>query len=213
MIMQQTNGTGPYTSIGGFYFTARSTQSWNEDADLFYLGSAGRGTFGFFPGYSNVTFQGDMYSGSIVKMQQDNPTGTVKLRSRDPRVAPAIDFNYFGQNGAKDLQALREGVELLLRAYDRTGIPYEVVLPDPAGTIEQGIMDESFSHHATSTCRMGPVNATVSEACVDSKFRVKGVRSLRVVDASVWPRVPGAFPNGPTFTMSMKASEVILEGE
>lgn len=60
---------------------------------------------------------------------------------------------------------------------------------------------------------MGPANATMAEACVDSKFRVKGVKALRIVDASVWPRVPGAFPNGPTFTMSIKAAEVILKGK
>ena len=64
-------------------------------------------------------------------------------------------------------------------------------------------------HHASSSCRMGPVGDRSS--CVDSKFRVHGVDNLRVVDASVFPRVPGAMPNGPTFTISRKAYEVILE--
>jgi choline dehydrogenase len=75
--------------------------------------------------------------------------------------------------------------------------------------LKQAIMDEAFSHHATSSCRMGP--AGDKDYCVDSKFRVNGVKNLRVVDASVFPRVPGAMPNGPTFTISRKAFKAILE--
>jgi len=70
-------------------------------------------------------------------------------------------------------------------------------------------MDESFSRHAASSCRMGP--AGDGAYCVDSKSRVNGVDSLRVVNASVFPRLPGAIPNGPTFTISRKAFETIVE--
>ncbi|PVH98866.1 GMC oxidoreductase [Periconia macrospinosa] len=212
-VLWQNNGTGPYSTIAGFYFTSRTSQSWDDDADLFHLSGPGRENVGFFPGYSQIPTRPRGWITSIVKMQTNNPTGTVKLQSRDPRIAPLIDFNYFAENADVDLQALREGAELLLRAYDATGIPYEVLTPSPDGPMEQGLMDESFSHHAASSCRMGPANATAAEACVDNEFRVKGVKALRIVDASVWPRIPGAFPNGPTFVMSMKASEVILKGE
>jgi len=47
---------------------------------------------------------------------------------------------------------------------------------------------------------------------VDSKFRVRGVEGLRVVDGSVFPRPPGAFPVLATFLVSEKASEDILGG-
>lgn len=47
-------------------------------------------------------------------------------------------------------------------------------------------------------------------AVLDSKFRVHGVGNLRVVDASAFPRVPGAFPVCPTFMLSEKASADIL---
>ncbi|CAI6315842.1 unnamed protein product [Periconia digitata] len=208
-LLWQNNGTGPYTSGGGFYFTARSSQSWDNDSDLFFLGAPGRSRSGFFPGYSNGTVEPNYWATSMIKMQTSNAAGTVKLLSTDPRIAPAINFNYFAENADRDLQALTEAAEMLLAGYDGTGIPYELITPS-RDNMRQGILDESFSHHATSTCRMGPDSATVEEACVDTKFRVKGIKSLRVVDASVWPRVPGAFPNGPTFTMSMKASEVIL---
>jgi choline dehydrogenase len=48
-------------------------------------------------------------------------------------------------------------------------------------------------------------------AVVDSKFRVHGTRHLRVVDASVFPRIPGYFILMPIFIISQKAAHVILE--
>jgi choline dehydrogenase len=145
----------------------------------------------------------------MVRMQTANPAGTVKLRSRDPRIAPAISFNYFAIRAEEDLQALQDGVELILRVFSDTGMPYEVIRPDPRVEMKQAIVDEAFGHHVTSTCRMGLAGSR--DYCVDSKFRVNGVEGLRVVDALVFPRVPGAMPNGPTFTLSRKAVGVILE--
>ncbi|CAI6302274.1 unnamed protein product [Periconia digitata] len=212
-LMWQTNGTGPYASGSYFLYTARSSVSWDEDADLFFLSAPTRQRSGFFPGYSNGTAHPNYWTTSVVRMQTANPAGTVKLRSNDPRMTPLINFNFFKENAETDLQALSDSVDLVLRSFDNTGIPYEVIYPNPSIPVEQGIMDEAFSHHATSSCRMGPPDATASEACVDTKFRVKGTKSLRVVDASVWPRVPGAFVNLPTFTMSMKAVDVIFNGK
>jgi choline dehydrogenase len=52
---------------------------------------------------------------------------------------------------------------------------------------------------------------TAPMAVVDSKFRVIGARALRVVDASVFPRIPGFFIVTPTYMISEKASDVIAE--
>ncbi|KAJ4338525.1 hypothetical protein N0V87_003854 [Didymella glomerata] len=209
-VQWETNGTGPYSlSLGTFFLLWRSSVSWDKDADLFYLSAAGWGDSGFYPGFSRRQLVPEMWGTSIVKMQTANPSGTIRLRSKDPRQAPEINFNFFAENAETDLQALTEGVQLLMRGYDDTGLPYTVVAPNPNVDMHQALMDEAFSHHASSSCRMGPVGDRGS--CVDSKFRVHGVYGLRVVDASVFPRVPGAMPNGPTFTMSRKAYEVILE--
>lgn len=209
-VQWSTNGTGPYSLFGGtMTSTWRSSVSWDLDADLCFLSVASFSEFGFYPGFSNRTGHPNGWATSIVKMQTANPAGTVKLRSTDPRIAPEIQFNFFEDESEKDLQALAEGVELFLRVFDNTGISYEVMKPEPHVEMKQAIMDDVFSHHATSTCRMGPRGSR--EHCVDSKFRVNGVNSLRVVDASVFPRVPGAMPNGPTFTISRKAFETIME--
>ncbi|KAF2734826.1 alcohol oxidase [Polyplosphaeria fusca] len=210
-VQWNVNGTGPYTGGGGsFFLTYRSSMSWDNDTDLFYLSAAGSNAYGFFPGMSENHGAPDHWTTSIVKMQSGNPAGTVKLRSKDPRVAPAINFNYFTERADEDLQAIVEGVELLLNAFDSIGTNYTVVLPNPEIDMRQALKDEAFSHHAVSSCRIG-TNAT--DSCVDSKFRVHGVDNLRIVDASVFPRAPGAMPNGPTFTISRKAFETIMEGD
>jgi choline dehydrogenase len=97
----------------------------------------------------------------------------------------------------------------MLRVYKETGVNFTVIAPNPEVDLKQALMDEAFSHHPTSSCRMGPAGSKAY--CVDSKFRVNGVDNLRVVDASIFPRVPGAMPNGPTFTISRKAFETIVE--
>lgn len=208
----QETQSGPYTSrAGSFTMISRSGVSWNADSDLLYLSSPGYGGVGgFYPGYSNITLDPYSWGTPIVKMQTGNPSGTVRLRSTDPREAPAINFNYFAENEDHDLQAIVDGMEYMFRAFDQTGIPYRVTNPNPEFDIRQGIKDSAFSHHATSSCRMGP--AGHEDYCVDSKFRVHGVDSLRIVDASVLPRAPGGMPNGPTFTLSRKAFEMFMEG-
>lgn len=192
----------------------RSSVSWDRDADMLFTSTAGAGGLsGFYPGYSNLErrLRPNEWGTPIIKMQTDNPAGTVRLRSRDPRQAPEITFNYFQYREERDLQALVEGVQLLLQTFNETGIPHTVITPDPNLEMRQAIKDTAFSHHATSSCRMGPSGHR--DYCVDSKFRVNGVRNLRVVDASVLPRVPGGMPNSPTFTLSRKAYETIMRGD
>ncbi|KAM0722724.1 hypothetical protein Q7P37_002165 [Cladosporium fusiforme] len=206
----QTRGMGPYARASAtLHLTWNSSVSWDDDADLFFLSAVTATGTGFHPGYSRLAPHPNHWGTSIVKMQTANPAGTVTLRSRDPRQAPAINLNFFTHRAEEDLQAMVEGVELLIRAYDATGIPYTQVSPDPEIDLRQGIMDQSFSHHAACSCRMGP--AGNRDYCVDSRFRVNGVDGLRVVDASVFPRIPGAMPNGPTFTISQKAYRTIVE--
>lgn len=79
------------------------------------------------------------------------------------------------------------------------------------------IVQETWGHHASGTCRIGsdPWRANVSdlkdkEAVLDSSFRVHGVRGLRVVDASVFPTIPGYFITVPIYLASEKAADTIL---
>ncbi|KAG5757947.1 hypothetical protein H9Q72_013910 [Fusarium xylarioides] len=190
----------------------RSNQSWDNDSDLMFLSSPGlSGLVGFYPGYSTGERAGNdptEWMHAVVKMQTSNSAGTVRLNSSDPRIRPNINFNYFTESAERDLDAIVEGIEMLRRAFDATGVPYTQLSPDPEN-LRQSIQDLAFSHHASSTCAIGADDD--ENSCVDSRFRVRGVDNLRVVDASVFPRSPGGMPNGPTWTISRKAFESLLE--
>ena len=67
---------------------------------------------------------------------------------------------------------------------------------------------EAWGHHASCTCRIGASDDPA--AVLDSAFRVIGTQNLRVVDASVFPRIPGYFIVTPTYMISEKASDAVL---
>lgn len=209
----ETMGTGPYgegaAPIGLLY---RSSVSETDYSDLFFFGAAGVVFRGYFPGFSTYNAPPTSWFWSVVKMQTGNTAGTVKLRSANPKDAPSINLNFFEEQGERDLQALQEGIEHTLRAFNATGepyAPYKQVEPRPDIDMKQAIKDETFSHHVTSSCRMGP--AGDKDYCVDSNFKVNGVEGLRVVDASIFPRNPGGFPVAPTFVISQKAFKAITQ--
>ncbi|KAJ6534883.1 glucose-methanol-choline oxidoreductase, partial [Mycena capillaripes] len=64
-------------------------------------------------------------------------------------------------------------------------------------------------HHGCCTNKMGAGDD--NEAVLDGRFRVGGVSSLRVVDMSSWPDAPGFFPTTPTYMLSEKAADLILQ--
>jgi choline dehydrogenase len=160
-------------------------------------------------------------------MNPRSQAGTVSLRSANPRDVTDINFNFFKEAGSdKDLQALLEGVQSVrswLSKVDASApdslAPFKELHPCEGEIGKQTCTEEAqktylkeqaYSHHASSTCRIGADDDKL--AVLDSKFRVRGVQGLRVVDASSFPKVPGAFPVLPTMMLGEKASEVLIHG-
>jgi choline dehydrogenase-like flavoprotein len=148
----------------------------------------------------------------VLKGHTRNRTGTVTLESSDPRHAPRVDFNYFGEGGDADLDALVEAVEIareIARPLRERGVATEelpgIDVRGPA--LAQWIRDNAWGHHASCTCAIGPREAG---GVVDGDFRVHGVTGLRVVDASVFPRIPGFFIVSAIYMIAEKAASVIL---
>ena len=69
------------------------------------------------------------------------------------------------------------------------------------------VQANAWGHHASSTCPIGRPDAG---GVVDSNLRVHGCKGLRVVDASIFPRIPGLFIVSAVYMIGEKAAETIL---
>ena len=67
--------------------------------------------------------------------------------------------------------------------------------------------DHAWGHHASGTCAIGPRDAG---GVLGNDFRVHGTAGLRVVDASVFPRIPGYFIASAVYMVAEKAADMIL---
>jgi choline dehydrogenase len=184
--------------------------------DLFIFGLAADFR-GYRPGYSDALNRSrDRFTWAVLKARTHNTAGRVLLNSADARDQPVINFHYFGEGTdtrEADLDAVVEGVDFVRRINRRAaGVVRDEIWPGPEvrtrDQIRDFVRDEAWGHHASCTCKMGPADDPM--AVVDSRFRVHGVDRLRVVDASVFPRIPGFFIVTPTYMISEKASDVIL---
>lgn len=123
-------------------------------------------------------------------------------------------MRYFEDNGEEDLAAMVEGVEFGRSIYASISPPLGPFVENFPCTkancsTKDAIKAQIWSHHATGSCAIGADDDPM--AVLGSRFRVRGVEELRVVDASVWPIQPGGFPILPTFMVSEKAAAVIIE--
>lgn len=141
--------------------------------------------------------------------------GTVTLASTDPAAKPHILFNYMAHED--DLRQMVEGVRKareLVRQPAFDGLAGEELGASHGaksdGEIIAAIRQMSETdYHPCGTCRMGHG----ADAVVDGEFRVHGTEGLRVVDASVMPRVISANLNAPTQMMAARAADFILGQE
>ncbi|KAH7121919.1 GMC oxidoreductase [Dactylonectria estremocensis] len=185
-----------------------------DNPDLFIAG-APINFPGYYPGYSvNGTVDARHWTWIVLKAHSRNTAGTVTLRSSDPRDVPQIDFNSFEDDATKDVQALVEGMKLSRKMFSSV-IPltggFTEVWPGSKvadSGLAQFAKDEAWGHHASCTCPIGTDGDKM--AVLDSKFRVRGTEGLRVVDASVFPKIPGFYIAVPVYMISEKAADVIL---
>lgn len=212
---------GPYATNGiafGYVFRSSVAEPGTAGPDVF-AGGAPAFFDGYYPGYSvRATADHRIWTWLTLKAHSRNRAGTVNLTSADPRDTPLITFRSFSGDGDgdDDVQAVYEGVRYGLSAFDDL-VPldgsFERVWPPPASVsteaeFKQFIRDEAWGHHASCTCPIGGDGN--GAAVLDSEFRVRGVTGLRVVDASVFPRIPGTYIALPIYMVSEKAADVII---
>jgi choline dehydrogenase len=219
----RAEGKGLYATNGAVLgFLARSSVAEHEEPDLFVFGVPGSFT-GYYTGWSQdaVAAPYDKWTWLLLKAHA-RFRGQVTLQSSNPLDPPAVDFKYFerGPDGvltldaAKDLVAMREGVRLVNRLLEASreltlhpDVMSGVDLTSDSG-IDQFVQDRAWGHHASCTCKIGGDDDP--QAVLDSSFRVRGVKGLRVVDASVFPKIPGFFVVMPIYMIAEKAADAIL---
>jgi choline dehydrogenase len=153
-------------------------------------------------------------SAVIVGVHDPLSRGTVRLRSNDPDVRPAVDFNMLSDPA--DLARLVEGLQLAigLASSREFAASYRGIgLLDPASVDDRDALETYIKtmiggwYHATGTCRMG--NDPDDGAVVDAQLRVHGVDALHVVDASIMPTVVRAPTNLSSIAIGERAAELL----
>ncbi|MFC5571158.1 GMC family oxidoreductase [Lysobacter yangpyeongensis] len=210
------NFAGPYAGNTIYATRILKTSVARGEPDIFLVGIPVKFT-GYYPNYSNEPLSAH-WTWNVLKVHTENTAGTVKLRSADPRDTPLINFHYFqeGNAGSADLKAVVEGIRavrasmsqpLAQKHIDSEALPGASV--DTQAELEQYVKNVAWGHHASCTAKIGADHDPM--AVLDSRFRVRGVKGLRVVDASVFPKTPGFFPTAAIIMISEKATDVILE--
>ncbi|QAU45411.1 GMC family oxidoreductase [Bradyrhizobium guangzhouense] len=145
--------------------------------------------------------------------QRPESRGYVRIRSNDPFAPPIIQTNYL--DAELDRRVIVGGMKLARNLLKSAPLsPYYAYEDFPGPNV---VTDDEFLHAATErgtttfhpgcTCRMGPADS--NWAVVDDQLRVHGLEGLRVIDASVMPRMISANLNASTMMIADRASDLI----
>jgi choline dehydrogenase len=152
------------------------------------------------------------FSASVCQLRPES-RGSLCIRSAEPTAPPEIRINYLATE--VDRTANVEGLKILrriLRAPALSSFVTEEVDPGKKVSTDEELLNfcrqrGSTVYHPTSTCKMGGDPFAV----VDQRLRVRGIESLRVVDASVMPDLVSGNTNAAVIMIAEKASDMILQ--
>jgi choline dehydrogenase-like flavoprotein len=141
--------------------------------------------------------------------------GTVHAASADPAAPPAIKPNYLAEE--EDRRVAVDAIKLTRRIAAAPALaPYkpEELLPGAAIASDEELAKAAGDigttiFHPVGTAKMGTEDDPA--AVVDGRLRVRGVRGLRVADASIMPRITSGNTNSPTLMIAEKAAAMILD--
>ena len=210
---------GVYTTNGAVLAVIKRSQPERPLPDLFCFALLGKFK-GYFPGYSVLIKEHLNYlTWAVLKAHTNNRAGVVRLKSSNPRERPYINFRYFEEgvdDNHEDLDSVVAGIRFvrsLAEPLKKEGLIAEEELPGEQLQSDEELRDfvkyHAWGHHASCTCPIGADDDPM--AVLDSEFKVRGIEGLRIVDASVFPRIPGFFIVSSIYMIGEKAAEVILK--
>jgi choline dehydrogenase len=196
---------GPLTVSAGYAaaFVRTRPELTRPDAQIYFINFSTAKRGGVLHPFSGFTV-------SVSQLQAES-RGWVRIRSADPRAAPAIQYNYLATEN--DRRMMVEGLKFVRRLVNTPPLAGYV-----AGEFQPGERVQSDDDwlafcreagdtvfHPTSTCRMG----TDAGSVVDERLRVRGVDSLRVIDASVMPSVVSGNTNAAVIALAEKGADIV----
>jgi len=200
---QQRSGllTSNFAEAGGFIKSQASEPI--PDLQLHFV-------VGKLVNHGRTTAFGHGYSCHVCLLRPHS-RGSVTLDSKDPLAPPLIDPNFLGERD--DMDRLIRGFKLMRHILAQPALAAiggrELAASAAAQTdaeIEHFIRDHADTiYHPAGSCRMGNGPLDV----VDAQLRVRGIEALRVVDASIMPRVVGGNTNAPVIMIAEKAADMI----
>lgn len=204
---------GVYTTNGSVLSVFRHSQNAAGPPDLFCMALL-TDFQGYYPNYSrNFLEKLNYLTWVVLKAHTRNRAGEVTLRSADPRDTPHIDFHYFEEGGEEDLNAVVDGIRFIRKLTAALCASDQMIEEVPGADAESDealrtfVRNNAWGHHASCTCAIGPRE---KGGVLTSDFCVHGVSGLRVVDASIFPRIPGTFIVSAIYIAAEKAAEQIL---
>jgi choline dehydrogenase len=154
------------------------------------------------------------WSGFTMSVCQLRPEsrGTVRIRSKEPREAPAMQPNYLSTE--LDRHCAVEGIKLARTLASTTSLkPYveEEYRPGSQTKTDEDLLEFARNYgatifHPSGTCKMG----SDAMAVVDAQLKVRGVENLRVVDCSIMPTLVSGNTHAPVVMIAEKASDLII---
>ena len=195
-------GAAPIVPVGGFLKTDPGLP--RPDVQLHFMATRLRD-------HGRVRPDRHGYSCHVCQLRPES-RGRISLASADPFAPPRIAANYLAAEA--DRLAMRAGVRLVRDLLERPALALyrgAELLPGP-DAVEDEDLDRLIAlagetiYHPVGTCRMGDDAAAV----VDPSLRVQGIDGLRVVDASIMPRIVGGNTNAPTIMIAEKAADLMM---